>query len=151
MARPKVAAAGVALAALVIVGCNAQQDAINRAQDTARTRQIPAMVNDVEYANYIRRLALADNPAVILFCTAFPKNSSVPPVTFPIQGKLTSSGKRPWQTADSIGPDAMYGTSTEYRYGWTPAGTYVDFTGMDTICTTELTIFQRESTTVVNE
>lgn len=43
----------------------------------------------------------------------------------------------------------MYGGSSEYSYGFTPAGVYVDFTGLQTMCTTEPTVYQSQQTTVV--
>jgi hypothetical protein len=43
----------------------------------------------------------------------------------------------------------MFGSSGEYRYGFTPAGVYNDWTGLETFCTTEPSVWQREKTTIV--
>lgn len=43
----------------------------------------------------------------------------------------------------------MYGSSGDYRYGFTPGGNMVDFTGIATFCSTEPTVWQRENTTIV--
>lgn len=117
--------------------------------------------NNVELNNYNNRQRIADDPSTILWCTsAFPIPSS-PLFTIPILGKLTSSTKRPTPstttntTADTSyspelpGPDGMYGTSVPYQYGFTPGGVYVEFSAsMNTYCTTEPTIWQRQSTTI---
>jgi len=132
-----------------------------QAEEKALGRTPYEMKNDVEFNNYNRRQVLADDPTVILWCTsAFPVPSS-PLFTVPIVGKLTSGGKRPYPTQitrtydgdqyfpEIPGPDSMYGSSGEYRYGFTPAGVYADFYGISTFCTTEPMIWQRESTKIV--
>ncbi len=118
------------------------------AADKARDRNdyfIPK--NDLDFHNYNRRQKIADDPTVILWCTsAFPIPSS-PLFTVPIVGKLTSGGKRPFP--NDPGPDGMYGSSGEYRYGFTPSGMYGDWYGMPTFCTTEPMVWQREQTVIV--
>ena len=111
---------------------------------------IYVMKNDVEYRNYNRRQQLADDPTSILWCTsAFPVPGS-PMFTIPIVGKLTSGSKRPFPISDTQpGPDGMYGSSGEYRYGFTTSGMYADWYNMQTFCTTEPTVWQRQSTTLV--
>ncbi|MCR4312597.1 MAG: hypothetical protein NUV56_04935 [Candidatus Uhrbacteria bacterium] len=118
-----------------------------RAQDVAA--YVPA--NGIEMSNYNRRGKIADDPTTILWCTsAFPIPSS-PLFTVPVIGKLTSGGKRPFQ-GDSDGtmdPNGMYGSSGDYRYGFTPAGQYADWYGIATFCTTEPMIWQRQNTEMV--
>ncbi len=128
------------------------------AKSSQRASFIPK--NDVEFKNYDRRQQIADDPTAILWCTsAFPIPSS-PLFTVPIVGKITSGGKRPYATEyrngnatsyypELPGPDGMYGSSGEYRYGFTPGGIYADWYGMPTFCTTEPMVWQRESTTIV--
>lgn len=129
------------------------------AKSSQRTSYIPK--NDLEFENYNKRQQLADDPTAILWCTsAFPVPSS-PLFTVPIVGKLTSGGKRPYATEvresggaytyypELPGPDGMFGSSGEYRYGFTPGGIYADWYGMPTFCTTEPMVWQRESTTIV--
>ena len=138
---------------------DAQQEALNRAKDN--TTYVDK--NHVELDNYNSRQALADDPTTILWCTSsFPQPNS-PMFTVPVVGKLTSGGKRPYPTTQTVsryestytyfpelpGPDGMYGASGDYRYGFTPAGFYVDFYNIATFCTTELTVFQRQSTIVM--
>jgi hypothetical protein len=120
------------------------------ASDSAVNNEAHAYIphNNVEFNNYNARQKIADDPTTILWCTsAFPIPNS-PMFTVPIVGKLTSSGKRIANLSDP-GPDGMTGTSSDYRYGFTPAGVYVDFYNLQTFCTTEPTVFQRSSTKIV--
>ena len=43
----------------------------------------------------------------------------------------------------------MFGHSGEYRYGFSPAGVYSDFYDLATYCTSEPTVWQKESTELV--
>ena len=124
-----------------------------------RTGYVPK--NNVEFNNYDQRQRIADDPTTILWCTsAFPVTGS-PLFTVAVKGKLTSGNKRPWPDSqvkyqDSYspelpGPDGMYGGSGDYRYGFTPGGQYVDFYNMQTYCTTEPSVWQRQKTTVVTQ
>lgn len=144
-----------------LTACTSGENAAAK-KATAGNASLQAQVynptNNVEFNNYNERQKIADDPATILWCTAYLDNPNVPPITYPIVGKLTSSNKRPYATTvnaasgdtDEVpGPDKMYGTSTEYRYGFTPGGVYVDFTGINTICTTEPTVYQATKTTIV--
>lgn len=118
--------------------------------------QIHQAKHNLEFRNYNLRQEIADNPATILWCTFFPpgvqgtSNGSTPGQAFtvPISGKLTSSGKRPY--LDEPGPDHMYGSSVEYRYGFDPTlSIYQDFTNLPSYCTTEPTVWQAKQTTLV--
>lgn len=160
----KLAAFLVIGALLASIGCitskplnEAQGNALERAKD----RKNYDLRNDIEGRNYNWREELADDPTTILWCTsAFPIPSS-PLFTIPIAGKLTSGNKRPYPTSQYIndnsfnpelpGPDGFYGQSSEYRYGFGPAGKaeYSDFYNMPTYCTTVPRIWQRETTTIV--
>jgi hypothetical protein len=135
----------------------AQAQAAQKSQNHAA--YIPK--NDVEFNNYNNRMKISDDPTTILWCTsAFPIPSS-PLFTIPVVGKLTSATKRPYPTSTTNttagtqyspelpGPDGMYGPSTDYRYGFTPAGVYVDFYNLQTYCTTEPSIWQRQATKIV--
>jgi hypothetical protein len=142
-------------------GNNAAQQA---ALDKAAHNQVYQQKNAVELNNYNARQKIADDPTTILWCTgAFPIPSS-PLFTVPILGKLTSASKRPFSTSQVVftdstnlnyspelpGPDGMYGPSDTYRYGFTPGGVYVEFSGsMETFCTTQATVWQRQNTTIV--
>ena len=157
---------GGLLLALVLGACagdttspNQSAQAAAQAKAAGHSPYVP--VNDVEFNNYNMRMKISDDPTTILWCTsAFPIPSS-PLFTVPVVGKLTSSSKRPYSTStvdtttgntyspELPGPDGMYGTSTDYRYGFTPAGVYVDFYNMQTFCTTEPTVWQRQNTTIV--
>lgn len=160
LTRTKIVAAVLAVA-FTVVGCTSGAgSAASKAKkgSNALQSQVYIPTNNVEFNNYNARQKIADNPATILWCTAYLDNPNVPPQTYPIVGKLTSSNKRPYATtvnaqsgdSDEVpGPDEMYGTSSEYRYGFTPGGVYVDFTGIDTICTTQPTIYQATQTTIV--
>jgi hypothetical protein len=124
----------------------------------ANSRQNYVPKNDVEGKNYNARQKLADDPTTILWCTVYPTSPNAAAFTVPIVGKLTSSGKRPYATTqvqyqsdyspEVAGPDGMFGTSVEYRYGFRPDGTYVDFTGLETYCATSPTIVQVQTTKI---
>lgn len=162
-----------ALAVLTLVACSdpnaaspgnkgAQRDAI--AQAEAVQNSVAKTTTNPELRNYNERIKVADNPATVIWCTAFPSQPGTQPITVPIVGKLTSGSKRPspgaqavytnGDTSGTYSPDlpdqyGFYGSSGEYRYGFTPAGMYVDFYGMETFCTNEPTLWQREKTTIV--
>lgn len=137
------------LMVLILAACTNQEQAIIDADQIANDRNYYVMKNDVEYKNYDKRLRLADNPTTILWCTSAFANPSSPMFTVAIVGKLTSGSKRPFDSSSGIGPDAMYGTSGEFRYGFTPGGVYNDFYNLSTFCTTEPMVWQRQSTTIV--
>lgn len=126
--------------------------------------RIYAQQNNIEFNNYNDRQKIADDPTTILWCTAYPANPNARPVTVPIVGKLTSSEKRPYATSQVVdfsgidsnsysperpGPDKMFGASVAYRYGFTPAHVYVDFTGIETVCTTQPTVYQAQQTDIM--
>lgn len=138
---------------------SAQQAAQQKASD--HSPYIPK--NDIEFNNYNDRMKISDDPTTILWCTTTFGNPSSPLITVPIVGKLTSGTKRPYSTSivqqyyqnsgsyspELPGPDGMFGASTAYRYGFTPGGIYVEFSeSMPTYCTTEPSVFQRQSTTI---
>ncbi|AXQ69429.1 hypothetical protein HOU02_gp296 [Caulobacter phage CcrBL9] len=144
------AGAGLALAALTLAACDTpQQQAINQAAYNASQRAAYVAKNALDFDNYNKRQRLSDNPSTIIWCTAVFPQAGMPPITVPIVGKLTSGGKRPFDTA--MGPDGMYGSSGEYRYGFTPGGNMVEFDGIPTFCSNEPTVWQREKTTIVVE
>lgn len=162
----------VGMAAVAVLLCttagacdNNQPSASDQAKDQVnsaakeRTPYIPK--NDVEYNNYNKAQEIADNPASILWCTAFPAGGSAPLITVPIKGKLTSSstsyfpgssthffGSTGSYQEDNRSVDGMYhGNPPGYRFGFTPGGQYVSFEGgMNVLCTTALTQFQRQNT-----
>ena len=134
-----------------------QKEAIERAEG----RRAYVQQNDIEFQNYDKRQRIADDPTTILWCTsAFPIPSS-PLFTVPVVGKLTSGTKRPYPTEinknasnseyypELPGPDGIYGSSGDYRYGFNPIGMYADWTNMSLFCTQEPTVWQREKTDIV--
>jgi hypothetical protein len=138
--------------ATVAAGCTNNDKTQQAAQVVADNHTPYVTKNDIEFKNYNARQIIADDPTTILWCTAAFPGTGLPMFTVPIVGKLTSSGKRPYAqstTSDTLGPDGMYGTSVEYRYGFTPAGVYVDFTGLPTYCSTEPSTWQKDSTKIV--
>ena len=156
--------AAMLVAGFGLTGCTEQSPAATQAQRKSDQlqQQVYQQHNNVEFQNYNQRQKISDDPATILWCTAYPTNPNAKPLTFPIRGKLTSSNKRPYPTEiaeaggdgttytpEVPGPDSMYGQSTEYRYGFTPAGDYVDFTGVETICSTQPTVYQKQQTDIV--
>ncbi len=142
----------VIAAIVALAGCStALQDSQRRVWDNANRRAPYEMKNDVEFNNYSRRQQIADDPTTILWCTsAFPVTGA-PLFTVPIVGKLTSGGKRPYEgdPEKNIGPDGMFGHSGEYRYGFGPDGVYSDFYSLCTYCTSEPSVWQKESTELV--
>lgn len=169
----------IPVAALAIAGCGGSSNSQPSAQDLARKgsdalqAQVHQSQHNVEFRNYNWRQQVADDPATIVWCTFFPpglqgvSNSSTPGQAFtvPIAGKLTSSNKRPydstsytdagnysWYPTEVPGPDHMFGTSAEYRYGFGPTGKadYQDFTGLASYCTTEPKIWQAKTPIVAS-
>jgi hypothetical protein len=143
-----------------------EQQQIQRREEIGR-RDVYIPHNDVEFNNYNRRQRLADDPNTILWCTFFPPTMGQEPFTVPVVGKLTSGQKRPFPTEQEyngtnnnylfryepelVQPDGMFGSSGDYRYGFTPADMYVEFTDMSSFCTTEPTVWQRNETRIVVE
>lgn len=136
----------------------------SEAQTKARNADVYVPENSLELDNYNDRQKIADDPSTLLWCTVFPTQPGAPINTFPIVGKLTSGSKRPYAVKvdrygtgtkswnpELPGPDGMFGSSGEYRYGFTPAGIYVDFYNLETLCTTEPLVIQREQTTFALE
>lgn len=140
------------------------QDAAAGGAAVADNRKNYVPTNDVEGRNYNARQAIADNPATLLWCTAFPPSPNAKAFTVPIVGKLTSGNKRPYSTEKVVidndtggmeyrpevaGPDGMFGSSGEYRYGFDPSGNYHDFYDIAAYCTTVPNVIQKEQTTIV--
>lgn len=160
-----------AVALLVVVGLSAcsstqgsgNKSAVQQASDKAASNKVYIPKNHVELDNYNKRQQLADDPTTILWCTFSFATPGSPLVTIPIVGKLTSGSKRPFpehQTVDfsSVdsthyspdlpGADGMYGSSGDYRYGFTPEQSYADFSSLPSFCTTSPMIWQHEKTTL---
>lgn len=117
--------------------------------------------NDVEFSNFNKAQELYDTPSTIIWCSVIPQSNSVPTITVPIAGKLTSSSVsyfRPvervdWDSENFVveakSSDGMYhGNPPPYRYGFTPGGQYVDFYNLPTFCTTKPLNYQRQSVQV---
>lgn len=154
----------VALGFIVTACTEDQTTGGNPGTDIANERTNYTPQNDVEGHNYNARQRIADNPATIIWCTAYPTSPNAQAFTIPIVGKLTSGNKRPYPTEvtkidsdtsgvdynpELPGPDGMYGSSGEYRYGFDPAGNYHDFYNIETYCTTVPNILQKETTFIV--
>lgn len=133
--------------AVLLCACDNQQAAMQESINKASNRRAYVQKNDIEFNNYDKRQRRADNPNEIVWCTAAFPGTNLPLFTVPVVGKLTSGGKRPFPTEP--GPDGMYGSSGDYRYGFSPSGNMVDFYGIPTFCTDQPTIWQRESTKIV--
>lgn len=130
-------------------------------QDNAEFKS-PVVKNHLDYQNFYKSQELYDNPSTIIWCTTTWGNANSPLVTVPIAGKLTSSTVslfptqqvKEYTNSGTYNPelpstDGMYhGSPPPYRYGFTPGGQYVEFDNMDAFCTTALTKFQRQSTTI---
>jgi hypothetical protein len=149
---------------VTLAGCTSDDTKGNPGTNIADNRQNYTPKNDVEGHNYNARQAIADNPATLIWCTVFPTSPNAKAFTIPIVGKLTSGNKRPYPTEQAVidsdtggytynpevpGPDGMFGTSGEYRYGFDPAGNYHDFYNLETYCTTVPNVLQKEQTIVV--
>ncbi len=143
--------ASLILTTTLLLGCTAtpQDQSAEEARERAESRRAFVQKNEVEFNNYNRRQMLADDPTAILWCTSsFPVPAS-PLFTVPVVGKLTSGSKRPYPKDGRPGPDGMYGSSGEYRYGFTPGDVYADWYGMSVFCTTAPMVWQREHTTII--
>lgn len=157
---------GLVLVAGIVTACSADSPAKNSQDDAveiAKNRNNYKPENDVEGKNYNARQALADSPATLIWCTAFPTSPNAKAFTVAVVGKLTSGNKRPYPVSQTIidgdtlgmtynpelpGPDGMYGSSGEYRYGFDPAGNYVDFYNLETFCTNVPNVMQQQETII---
>lgn len=133
-------------------------------QKTNESLKPPVVKNFTEYKNYMAAQSLYDDPSSIIWCTTTWGNASAPLVTVPVAGKLTSSSVSLFPSQQTLidgdtggrmynpelpSVDGMFhGSPPAYRYGFTPGGQYVDFSGMPAFCTTALSKFQRQSTQV---
>mgnify|MGYP006329816273 FL=1 len=164
MIRKRYAAALATLGVVALLaGCSGEPEKPAAGEKVAAQRQNYAPKNDTEGNNYTARQKLADDPASLIWCTAYPTSPNAKAFTVPIVGKLTSGNKRPYSTQKTVidqdtghqeyspevaGPDGMYGSSGEYRYGFDPAGNYHDFYGLETYCTSLPTVVQKETTQI---
>ena len=144
--------------AILAVACNSQSTALNQAEQNAANANYVIPTRGIERRNYNWRQELGDDPSVILWCTSAFSTPGSPMFTVPIIGKLTSGGKRPFPQYNSSsyenpGADGMYGNSSEYRYGFGPTGKleYYEMYGVETFCTTQPTVWQKEATIIVQE
>lgn len=154
------AVALVSVTALSMASCEdtVQKERLKEVTSNSVNRDAYIPKNDVEFNNYNKAQELFDNPATIIWCSAFPSTPSAPIITVPIAGKLTSSSSSyfsPERLDVNSGAvlqeksvDGMYhGSPPPYRFGFTPGGQYVSFEGgMDVVCTTSLTQFQKDKT-----
>jgi hypothetical protein len=151
------------LALVVAVGVSAcdEEDHSKEEEEAAAVAKsyhayIPA--NGVEFHNYNSAQELYDNPATILWCTAFPQSPTQKPITVPVAGKLTSSTTTFFKPEERVSGehgavalprrsvDGLYHPNPpQYRYGFTPGGQYIDFFDMPTVCTTQPLEYQAES------
>lgn len=152
--KKSIAIVGASVLLLSMAACTPSQKAGQEINNAAENRSPYIPKNSVEYDNYNKAQELFDNPSAIIWCTAFPNGGSAPVITTPIKGKLTSSSTSYFAGSDANGEnrsvDGMYhGNPPGYRFGFTPGGAYVSFEGgINVICTTQLTEFQRQKTFV---
>ncbi len=157
---------------IAVIGCGAAAaatglDRIDSIMNAGSTRSkvfTPPLPDSPDFLNYNAAQRLYASRSTIIWCTTTWGNASAPLVTVPIAGKLTSSsvsiypstrdravgdgGGAEW-TPERRSVDGMYhGSPPPYRYGFTPGGQYVDFSGMEVFCTTALSKFQRQNTKV---
>lgn len=167
LSRPTAAAILV-----LLVGCGGAAaagglDRIDKIMNSASTTSkvfTPPLPDSPDFTNYNAAQRLYASKSTIVWCTTTWGNASAPLVTIPIAGKLTSStvsiypssrvvidtdtGNKEY-TPERRSVDGMYhGSPPPYRYGFTPGGQYVDFSGMEVFCTTALSKFQRQNTKV---
>ena len=160
IAKKVAAVALIAVTALSIASCDntVQNERLREVTNNSVNRDAYIPQNDVEFNNYNKAQELFDNPATIIWCSAFPTTPGAPIITVPIAGKLTSSSTS-YFSPESIdmssgavvqerSVDGMYhGSPPPYRFGFTPGGQYVSFEGgMNVMCTTSLTQFQKDKT-----
>lgn len=163
----------LAIAAMLTMGASGCNSGTTTASDKAKTvsdqlqGHIYQAKHNIDFRNYNLKNRVTDDPSTILWCTFFPpgvqstSNGSTPGQAFtvPIAGKLTSSNKRPYQANyynsdnnafEQPAPDHMFGSSSEYRYGFDPTlAIYSDFTNMASYCTTSPTVWQAQNTQIV--
>jgi hypothetical protein len=146
--------------AIFISACDEEDHSKEEEEVAAVARSYHAYIpkNGVEFHNYNQSQELYDNPATILWCTAFPQSPTEKPVTVPVAGKLTSSTTTFFRPEERVSGehgavalprrsvDGLYHPNPpQYRYGFTPGGQYVDFFDMPTLCTTQPLEYQTQS------
>lgn len=149
---------------LLLAACTRVPADQQKVLDKAFGRRGYQQTSDIEYRNYEDREKLADDPSTIIWCTSAFSNPNAPMFTVPIRQKLTSGNKRPFPTTltadttvngyavrDLSDAWGMWGTSGEYRFGFTPAHKYWDFYNLETACTDEPKIWQSQKTVIVVE
>lgn len=147
----------VSLLAVLLSACTTNQNVAQyEAEANARDADYYVPTRGLERRNYNWRMELSDCETCILWCTTAFTTPGAPIFTVPVLTKLTSGGKRPWRLESSSGyenpgADGMYGSSGDYRYGFGPTGKfeYHEFHNLQTYCTTKLTVWQKEATTLV--
>lgn len=153
-------AAVLAAIPLALTGCvspTASSTAAKEINKNAEERTPYQPVNDVEFNNYNEAQKLFDDPNTIIWCSSSFPNDSSPIITVPIRGKLTSSStsffpshtiggsSSSYYTEEARSVDGMYhGNPPAYRFGFTPAGKYTSFEGMQVFCSDQLNEFQRQ-------
>lgn len=167
--RISVGLAMVLLLVVGIAGCGGDSPigaAENKAKKSGEAFDpyVPPPGN-TEQRNYNEAQRLYNDPATILWCSAFPQSNTAPIVTVPISGKLTSSSTTAFRPEDPVdvhgdgataiglgtarSVDGLYHPNPPaYRFGFTPGGQLVDFFNMPTICTTQPLEFQRQSISI---
>ena len=163
LSRPTAAACVILLAGCSVAGAKEGLDRIDEIMNASSTRSkvfVAPLPDSPDFTNFNGAQRLYASKSTIIWCTTTWGNASAPLVTVPIAGKLTSSSVSFYPSSRASGDtgeytperrsvDGMYhGSPPPYRYGFTPGGQYVDFSGMPAFCTTALTKFQREATKV---
>jgi hypothetical protein len=146
--------ATLALGAVILVACTPNSIS-QQAAENANSNFSPYQIkNWIEQKYYSWRLQISDDPSLIVWCTMFPSTPGVKPITIPIVGKLVSSNKRPYASSSSgevIDAQGMYGSSSEFRYGFGPTGMqeYYEITDLPMFCTTQPMVWQTQLTVMV--
>jgi hypothetical protein len=164
MNKKLIALAGIGTLAVTLTACGGGQPSSQEDQVAQKASKSKAYIpqNDVELRNYNKAQELYDDPAAIQWCTAFPSSNSAPIITVPIAGKLTTSATSYFSPTKMEGDtsggyintpnrsvDGLFHGDSFYRYGFTPAGVYVDFSNsLELLCQTSLTEYQRQHTFV---
>lgn len=140
-----------------------QQKTSEAIRKEAGKREVYKPIHGGDYSNFDRKLRYEDQPDTIIWCSIMPQASTSPIITVPIQQKLTSSSvsNLPGSIKDDSGDgtavvpgvsnDGLYhGDPPPYRFGFTPGGQLVDFSGLPVFCSTKPLNFQKDSIEVTN-
>lgn len=127
----------------------------------AQKTPLPTPIVETDQRNYSDRYSLVNGKSSLIWCTTtdYSTGSQIPPRTYPLQGSVTFSDKRPYSLSqiqypenrfnyEQQDPNGMYGSSGSFWYGKTLFGSIIEFSTRP-YCTSAIESWQISQTTVI--